>query len=66
MTELKLLLFLAALGFSVTVIHLLLKQAGRDEFAYLTLVLGITIGLIKVVPVVLELFVEVKSVFYYF
>ena len=66
MTELKLVLFLAALGFTVTVIHLLLKQAGRDEYAYLCLILGITIALVKIIPLVTDLFKEVQSVFYMF
>lgn len=66
MAELKLILFLAALGFTVTVIHLLLKQAGRDEYAYLCLILGITVALVKVIPMVISLFKEVESVFYMF
>lgn len=66
MAELKLILFLAALGFTVTVIHLLLKQAGRDEYAYLCLILGITLALVKVIPMVISLFKEVESVFYMF
>ncbi len=66
MAELKLILFLAALGFAVTVIHLLLKQAGRDEYAYLCLILGITVALVKVIPLIGDLFREVQSVFYLF
>ena len=66
MAELKLILFLAALGFAVTVIHLLLKQAGRDEYAYLCLILRITVALVKVIPLIGDLFREVQSVFYLF
>lgn len=66
MADFRLLLFLAGLGIVVTVLHMLLKQAGREEYAYLLLVLGITVALIKVVPLILELFSEVESVFYYF
>ncbi|HHT64360.1 MAG: SpoIIIAC/SpoIIIAD family protein [Bacillota bacterium] len=56
-------LFLTCLAIVVTIIHTFLKQAGRDEFAYLTLVLGLAVGLIEVIPVILDLFHQVKTVF---
>jgi len=55
--------FLAGLAIAVTVIHIFLKQAGREEYAYLTLIVGLTIALIKVLPIVSELFTQVQSVF---
>ncbi|MBQ1252486.1 MAG: stage III sporulation protein AC [Firmicutes bacterium] len=54
--------FLAGLAIAVTIIHILLKQAGREEYAYVTLFLGITIALIKVIPYIVALFEEVESV----
>ncbi len=63
MEELGTLFFLTGLALAVTVLHSFLKQAGRDEYAYLTLVLGLTIALIKVIPVILTLFSEVQAVF---
>ena len=62
MDEFGILFFLAGLAIAVTILHLLLKQAGREEYAYLTLFLGITIALIKVIPYVVDLFQEVSSV----
>ena len=62
MDEFGILFFLTGLAIAVTILHLLLKQAGREEYAYLTLFLGITIALIKVIPYVVELFEEVASV----
>ena len=62
MDEFGILFFLAGLAIAVTILHLLLKQAGREEYAYLTLFLGITIALIKVIPYVVELFEKVASV----
>ncbi len=62
MEEFGILFFLAGLAIAVTILHLLLKQAGREEYAYLTLFLGITIALIKIIPYVVELFEEVASV----
>ena len=66
MEEIRILFFLAGLAIIVTVIHILLKQAGREEYGYLVLVIGIVIALLKVVPFVVELFREVESVFYIF
>lgn len=62
MEEFGIIFFLAGLAIAVTILHILLKQAGREEYAYLTLFLGITIALIKVIPYVVELFEEVASV----
>lgn len=62
MDDFSILFFLAGLAIAVTILHLLLKQAGREEYAYLTLFLGITIALIKVIPYVVRLFEEVASV----
>ena len=64
MDEIGILFFLAGLALVVTIIHILLKQAGREEYAYLVLVLGITIALIKVIPMIMDLFQQVESVFY--
>lgn len=62
MSDLSIIFFLAGLAIAVTILHILLKQAGREEYAYLTLFLGLTIALIKVVPYITELFEEVASV----
>ncbi len=64
MGDFQILFFLAGLAIAVTVLHLLLKQAGREEYAYLTLFLGIILALIKVIPYVVELFNEVSAVIY--
>lgn len=55
--------FLAGLAIAVAVINALLKQAGREEYSYLVVLAGLVIALLKVLPLVLELFNEVQSVF---
>ena len=55
--------FLTGLALVVTIVHTFLKQAGRDEYAYLTLVVGLAIGLLRVLPVIQQLFSGVRSVF---
>lgn len=55
--------FLMALAIAVTILHTFLKQAGRDEYAYLTLVAGLAVALVKVLPLLQELFNGVQTVF---
>ena len=62
MGDLGIIFFLAGLAIVVTLLHILLKQAGREEYAYLTLFLGLTIALLKVIPYITELFEEVAAV----
>ncbi|MBQ1343166.1 MAG: stage III sporulation protein AC [Firmicutes bacterium] len=52
-----------ALAIAVTILHTFLKQAGRDEFAYLALVAGLALALVRVLPVLKELFDGVQAVF---
>lgn len=54
---------LAGISIVVTVIYTVLKQAGRDEFAFSTLLLGIVVVLAMVIPKVADLFETVRSVF---
>jgi stage III sporulation protein AC len=63
MENLDLIFKLAGLAIVITVIHSFLKQAGRDEYAYLSLLAGIAVALMWVVPVLAELLSVVRSVF---
>lgn len=63
MQDISLIFFLMALAIAVTILHIFLKQAGRDEYAYLTLIVGLVIALIKVIPLIYQLFETVQSVF---
>lgn len=62
MGDIGIIFFLAGLAIAVTLLHILLKQAGREEYAYLTLFLGLTLALIKVIPYITELFEDVAAV----
>ena len=62
-SDISIIFFLLALAIAVTVLHTFLKQAGRDEYAYLTVIVGLAIGLIKVIPIIQQLFVGVQDVF---
>lgn len=64
--EVSLIFFLAGLAIAVAVINALLKQAGREEYSYLVVLTGLVIALLQVLPLVLELFEEVQSVFNFY
>lgn len=63
MEDVSIIFFLMALAIAVTILHTFLKQAGRDEFAYLALVAGLALALVRVLPVLKELFDGVQAVF---
>ena len=63
MDDVSVIFFLMALAIAVTILHTFLKQAGRDEFAYLALIVGLAVGLIKVMPLLQDLFTGVQEVF---
>ena len=63
MSDISIIFFLMALAIAVTILHTFLKQAVRDEFAYLALVVGLAIGLIRILPLLQDLFSGVQEVF---
>ena len=63
MDDVSIIFFLMALAIAVTILHTFLKQAGRDEFAYLALVAGLAVALVRVLPVLQHLFDSVQAVF---
>ena len=63
MSDISIIFFLMALAIAVTILHTFLNQAGRDEFAYLALVVGLAIGLIRILPLLQDLFSGVQEVF---
>ena len=63
MSDISIIFFLMALAIAVTILHTFLKPAGRDEFAYLALVVGLAIGLIRILPLLQDLFSGVQEVF---
>ncbi len=62
MADVSIIFFLTGLAIAVSILYTFLKQAGREEYAYLTLIAGLTVALIKVIPLVATLFTQVQSV----
>lgn len=54
---------IAGLGIVVGVLHTVLAKAGKEEFAYLTTLVGIVIVLGVVINLVAKLFDNVKVLF---
>lgn len=50
-------------GILVSILFTVLKQAGRDEYAYVTVLGGLVIILVLVVQLISDLFNMVKTVF---
>lgn len=61
--DINLIFKIAGMSIVITVLYTLLKQAGRDEFAFATLLLGIVLVLMIVIEKIGSLFEMVQSVF---
>lgn len=61
--DVNLIFKIAGMSIVITVLYTLLKQAGRDEFAFSTLLLGIVLVLMIVIEKIGNLFDMVQSVF---
>lgn len=54
---------LGSLAIVISILYTVLKQAGREEYAYMTLLSGVAIAFMWVIPAIVELFRQVESVF---
>ncbi|MBE5937518.1 MAG: stage III sporulation protein AC [Lachnospiraceae bacterium] len=61
--EINILFRIAAVGILVSVINQILKQSGRDEYAFLISITGLILVLYWVVPYIYDLFETIKNLF---
>lgn len=61
--DLGLIFKIGVAGILVSILFTVLKQAGRDEYAYVTVLGGLVIILVLVVQLISDLFNMVKTVF---
>lgn len=54
---------IAGIGILTAVLHTVLKQAGKEEQAYIAMLAGVAITLMWVVQLIAQLFEQVKTVF---
>lgn len=55
---------IAGIGILTSILHALLKQAGKEEYAFIVTLAGVAIAFIMVLQVLVQLLNEVKDVFY--
>lgn len=54
---------IAGIGLIVAVLQQMLSKAGREEFATLTVLTGIIVIIAMLVPQLMDVFNEIKSIF---
>lgn len=63
MIEATLLFQIAGIGIIVAIIHTILKQMGKEDFAHFVTVVGFIIVLIIVIHSLNDLFQQIRSIF---
>ncbi|MGE5605005.1 MAG: stage III sporulation protein AC [Bacteroidota bacterium] len=61
--DINLIFKIAGIGILVSVLNMVLKQAGKEEQAQMLTLAGVIIVLLMVIQLVQKLFIEVRSVF---
>lgn len=61
--EVDLIFKIAAIGIVIAVLNTVLIRSGKDEYAYLTTLVGVVVVLGVVIRLVSELFNDVKALF---
>ncbi|MDR1205022.1 MAG: stage III sporulation protein AC [Peptococcaceae bacterium] len=62
--NIELIFQIAGIGILTSVLHALLKQAGKEEYAFIATLAGVSIAFILVIQVLAQLLTEIKSVFF--
>ncbi|MDD2400705.1 MAG: stage III sporulation protein AC [Clostridia bacterium] len=62
--NIELIFQIAGIGILTSIFHTLLKQAGKEEYAFIATLAGVAIALIMVIQLLGKLFSEVKGVFF--
>lgn len=61
--DINLIFKIAGIGIFISVINMVLKQAGKEEQAQMLTLVGVIIVLMVVIQLINELFVDIRSVF---
>ncbi len=61
--DINLIFKIAGIGILVSVLNMVLKQAGKEEQAQMLTLAGVIIVLLMVIQLVQKLFIEVRAVF---
>lgn len=63
LSEVGIIFKIASIAIIISVFYTFLKQAGRDEYAYMIVLAGLAVVLTMTIPYILELFQAVERVF---
>ena len=61
--DINLIFKIAGIGILVSVLNMVLKQAGKEEQAQMLTLAGVILVLLMVIQLVQKLFIEIRSVF---
>ena len=61
--DINLIYKIAGIGILISILNMVLKQAGKEEQAQMLTLAGVVIVLIMVIKLIQQLFVDVRSVF---
>jgi len=62
--NIELIFQIAGIGILTSILHALLKQAGKEEYAFIVTLAGVAIAFLMVLTVLTELLTTVKTVFF--
>lgn len=61
--DISFILRIAVVGILVSILNQILKQAGRDELAFLTSLAGLILVLLWLLPHIIDLFMTIQKLF---
>lgn len=62
--NIELIFQIAGIGILTSIFHTILKQAEKEEYAFIATLAGVSIALIMVIKLIAELLTSVKNVFF--
>jgi stage III sporulation protein AC len=57
---------IAAIGIVISILNLVLKQAGKEEQGQMLTLVGVVIALLLVIPLLAELFLNIRTIFNFY
>ncbi|HHV06906.1 MAG TPA: stage III sporulation protein AC [Firmicutes bacterium] len=54
---------IAGIGLLISILNIVLKQAGKEEQAHMLALLGVVIVLLLIIPTISQLFTTIRTVF---
>ncbi len=55
---------IAGIGLIISILSMVLKQAGKEEQAHILALVGVVIVLLLIIPIINQLFLTIRSVFH--